>query len=155
QLQNSLKEGVRGSSTIGRGRLRNVLVVAEMATALILITGAGLLADSFAHLLHVNLGFSPRGVMTFPLSLPAARYTKPELQTAFYRRVLQRVETVPGVKSAAFVSFLPLTGAYRQSYFCPEGQICQGLGKDPLIAFWQVTATYFETMQTPLLRGRF
>jgi putative ABC transport system permease protein len=155
QLQDALKEGLRGSSTGGRGKLRQLLVTAEMATALILITGAGLLGDSFAHLLRVNLGFSPQGLVTFPLSLPSTRYAKHELQTAFYRQVLQRVQTVPGVESAAFVSFLPLTGAYRQSYFCPEGQVCQGIGKDPLIAFWQVSTGYFETMRTPLLRGRF
>jgi putative ABC transport system permease protein len=156
QLQESLKEGARGSSTGGtHGKLRSVLVIAEMATALVLITGAGLLADSFAHLLHVDLGFSPRGVMTFPLTLPATRYAKPEQQIAFYREVLQRVRSVPATQSAAFVSFLPLTGAYRQSYFCAQGQVCQGLGKDPLVAFWQVTAGYFETMRTPLIRGRF
>ena len=156
QLHESLKEGARGSSTGGsRGKLRNVLVIAEMATALVLITGAGLLADSFAHLLHVELGFSTRGVMTFPLTLPATRYAKPEQQITFYREVLQRVRSVPAVQSAGFVSFLPLTGAYRQSYFCAQGQVCQGLGKDPLVAFWQVTAGYFETMRTPLIRGRF
>ena len=156
QLHESLKEGVRGSSSGGsRGKLRSVLVVAEMATALVLITGAGLLGDSFAHLLHVDLGFSPHGVMTFPLTLPATRYVKPEQQIEFYREVLQRVRSVPAVRTAAFVSFLPLTGAYRLSYFCAQGQICQGLGKDPLVAFWQVTSGYFETMRTPLVRGRF
>jgi putative ABC transport system permease protein len=104
--------------------------------------------------MQVNLGFSPRDVTTFSLTLPATRYAKAELQTQFYRQVLQRVRSAPAVQSAAFVSFLPLTGAYRQSYFCAAGQICQGLGKDPLIAFWQVTSGYFETMRTPLLRGR-
>ena len=155
QLHESLKEGVRGSSSGGgRGRLRSAFVVAEMATALILITGAGLLADSFAHLMQVNLGLSPHGVTAFPLALPATRYAKPEQQTQFYRQVLQKLRAEPGVHSA-LVSFLPLTGAYRLSYFCAEGQICQGLGKDPLVAFWQVTDGYFETMRTPLLRGRF
>ena len=156
QLHDSLKEGVRGSSTGGRrGKLRGTLVVAEMAVALVLITGAGLLVESFARLMHVNLGFSPQGVTTFPIVLPSTRYAKPEQQAEFYRQALQRVRSLPEVQSAAFVSFLPLSGGYRLSYFCAEGQVCQGLGKDPLIAFWQVTAGYFETMHAPLVRGRF
>lgn len=156
QLHDSLKEGVRGSSSGGRrGRVRGVLVVAEMAVALILITGAGLLTESFARLLQVNLGFSSQGVTTFPIILPSTRYAKPEQQIEFFRQALQRVRSVPAVQSAAFVSFLPLSGGYRLSYFCAEGQFCQGLGKDPLLAFWQVTSGYFETMRAPLLRGRF
>jgi putative ABC transport system permease protein len=156
QLHDALKEGNRGSSGGGRrGKLRGTLVVAEMAVALILITGAGLLVESFARLMQVNLGFSPSGVMTFPISLPNTRYAKPEQQTEFYRQALQRVRSVPAVQGAAFVSFLPLSGGYRLSYFCAEGQVCQGLGKDPLIAFWQVTSGYFEAMRTPLLQGRF
>jgi putative ABC transport system permease protein len=156
QLHDSLKEGVRRSSTGGRrGKVRGALVVAEMAVALILITGAGLLAESFARLLQVNLGFSPQGVTTFPVILPSTRYAKTEQQTEFFRQALQRVRSLPAAESAAFVSFLPLSGGYRLSYFCAEGQVCQGLGKDPLLAFWQVTSGYFETMRAPLLRGRF
>jgi len=156
QLHESLKEGVRGSSIGGgRGRLRALLVVVEMATALVLISGAGLLMESFAHLMRVNLGFSPQGVTTFPLTLPASRYAPAERQTEFYRQLLERVRAVPEVQSAGLVSFLPLSGGYRLSYFCFEGQVCRGLGKDPLVAFWQVTPGYFETMHTPLLRGRF
>ena len=156
QLQDSLKEGVRGSSSGGRrGKLRGTLVAAEMAVALILITGAGLLGESFTRLLQVNLGFSPQGVTTFPIILPSTRYAKGEQQAEFYRQTLQRVRSLPAVESAAFVSFLPLSGGYRLSYFCAEGQVCQGLGKDPLIAFWQITGGYFETMRAPLLHGRF
>ena len=154
-LHDSLKEGTRGSSAGGsRGKFRGALVVAEMAVALILMTGAGLLVESFARLMHVNLGFSPHGVMTFPLTLPATRYSQPEQQIQFYRQLLDRVRAAPGVQSAGLVSFLPLSGGYRLSYFCAEGQVCQGLGKDPLLAFWQVSAGYLDTMRTPLIRGR-
>jgi len=156
QLHDSLKEGVRGSSSGGRrGRLRGTLVVAEMAVALVLITGAGLLGESFARLMQVNLGFSPQGITTFPMILPSTRYATAEQQSEFFRQALQRIRSVPAVQTAAFVSFLPLSGGYRLSYFCAEGQVCQGLGKDPLIAFWQVTSGYFETMRAPLLRGRY
>jgi putative ABC transport system permease protein len=155
-LHDSLKEGIRGSSAGGsRGKFRGALVIAEMAVALILMAGAGLLVESFARLMHVNLGFSPHGVMTFPLTLPATRYSQAEQQIQFYRQVLDRVRAAPGVQSAGLVSFLPLSGGYRLSYFCAEGQVCQGLGKDPLIAFWQVSAGYLDTMRTPLISGRF
>jgi putative ABC transport system permease protein len=155
ELQDSLKKGNRGSSTGGsRGKFLSGLVVSEMAVALILIAGAGLLAKSLERLLQVNLGFSPHGVMTFPLTLPATRYAKPEQQVEFYRQLLEHVRSVPTAKSAGLVSFLPLSGGYRLSYFCAEGQVCQGLGKDPLLAFWQVSTGYLETMGTPLLSGR-
>jgi putative ABC transport system permease protein len=156
QLHDSLKEGVRGSSSGGRrGRLRGTLVVAEMAVALVLITGAGLLGESFARLMQVNLGFSPQGITTFPIILPSTRYATAEQQSELFRQALRRIRSVPAVQTAALVSFLPLSGGYRLSYFCAEGQVCQGLGKDPLITFWQVTSGYFETMRAPLLRGRY
>jgi putative ABC transport system permease protein len=105
--------------------------------------------------MQVNLGFSPQGITTFPIILPSTRYATGEQQGEFFRQALQRIRSVPAVQAAAFVSFLPLSGGYRLSYFCAEGQVCQGLGKDPLIAFWQVTSDYFETMRAPLLRGRY
>jgi putative ABC transport system permease protein len=156
QLHDSLKEGIRGSS-VGRrqGRLRAVLVVTEIAVALVLMTGAALLGESFAHLMHVNLGFSPANVVTFPLTLPASRYVQPEKQVQFYRELLDHVHSIPTIQESGLVSFLPLSGGYRLSYFCPEGQVCQGLGKDPLVAFWQVAGKYFDTMRAPLVAGRY
>jgi putative ABC transport system permease protein len=126
-----------------------------MAVALVLVTGAGLLGESFARLMQVNLGFSPQAITTFPIILPSTRYAIAEQQSEFFRQALHRIRSIPAVQTAAFVSFLPLSGGYRLSYFCAEGQVCQGLGKDPLIAFWQVTSDYFETMRAPLLRGRY
>jgi putative ABC transport system permease protein len=155
QLHGALKEGLRGSTVGGsRRRFHAALVVAEISVALVLMTGAGLLIDSFARLTKVNLGFAPRGVLTFPIALPSSRYSQAEQQAAFFRLALLRVKSVPAVEAAGFVSFLPLSGGYRVSYFCIEGQICQGLGKDPLIAIWQVSPGYFEALGTPLLRGR-
>ena len=154
-LHDSLKEGIRGSSASGHGgRFRGALVAAEIAVALVLLTGSGLLIESFARLTQTALGFSPQNVMTYPLALPLSRYSMPESQSEFFRQALIRVKSIPAVESAGFVSFLPLSGAYRMSYFCPEGQICQGIGKDPLIAFWQVSPGYLQTMRTPLLHGR-
>jgi putative ABC transport system permease protein len=154
-LHQTLKEGTRGSSDGGhRGKLRAMLVVAEMAVALILMTGAGLLMQSFSRLMHVNPGFSSNNLMTFLVNLPPNRYAQPEIQRQFYRQLMQRVKTVPGIDSAGFTSYLPLSGAIRFVYFCPEGAVCQGVGKDPLIAMRQVSSGYFDTVRTPLLRGR-
>lgn len=154
-LHETLKEGTRGSSEGGhRGKLRGVLVVAEMAVALILMTGAGLLMQSFSRLMKVNPGFSSDHLMTFLVNLPPARYVQPEVQTQFYRQLFERVKSVPGVESAGFTSYLPLSGAIRFVYFCPEGMACQGVGKDPLIAVRQVSTGYFDTVRTPLIRGR-
>jgi putative ABC transport system permease protein len=151
----SLKEGARGSSEGGsRGKFRSLLVIAEVGIALVLMTGAGLLIESFAHLVRVDPGFSPRNLITFPINLPAARYPQPQQQAEFYRQILERLKTLPEVQQAGATSFLPLSGARRFVFFCPEGHVCQGVGKDPLIAMRQVTPDYFDTARTPLLKGR-
>ena len=155
ELQSSLKEGGRGSSEGGsRGRLRAGLVVAEVAVALVLMTGAGLLIESFARLVHVDPGFAAKGVMTFPLSLPSSRYGQPAQQSEFYRLLLEKVKSIPQVRAAGVTSHLPLSGAFRFVFFCPQGMACQGVGKDPTIALRQVSPSYFEALGTPLLRGR-
>jgi len=134
--------------------LRAILVIAEMAVALVLMTGAGLLMQSFSRLMKVNPGFSSDHRMTFQLNLPPNRYTDPEIQRQFYRQLIERVKTLPGVESAGVTSYLPLSGAIRFVYFCPEETVCQGVGKDPLTALRQVSTEYFEAVHTPLLQGR-
>jgi len=154
-LQGTLKEGSRGSSAGGsRGRLRSLLVVAEMAVALVLMTGAGLLIESFSRLMQTNPGFSSANLMTFPLNLPPNRYGTPEQQALFYRQLVEHVKSVRGVEAAGITSYLPLSGAARFVYFCPEGLVCQGIGKDPTTALRQVSADYFAAVRTPLLKGR-
>jgi putative ABC transport system permease protein len=154
-LQETLKEGRRGSSEGGgRGRFRALLVVAEMGIALVLMTGAGLLIESFSRLMQVNPGFSPKNLMAFPLTLPPSRYFKPEFQAQFYRQLLEHIRAMPEVQSAGITSYLPLSGAIRFVFVCPEGRVCEGIGKDPTSAVRQVSAGYFETVRTPLLSGR-
>jgi putative ABC transport system permease protein len=154
-LHDVLKEGGRTSSAGGvRNRFRSVLVIAEVAVALILMTGAGLLIQSFARLMQVDPGFDASNVMTFPISLPKARYGEAALQAQFYQQVLARVRTLPGVQTAAFASSVPLAGVTPYIFFCPEGMACQGIGKDPVIAQGRVSAGYFESMRSSLLRGR-
>jgi putative ABC transport system permease protein len=154
-LQETLKEGRQGSSEGGgRGRFRALLVVAEMGIALVLMTGAGLLIESFSRLMQVNPGFSPENLMAFPLTLPPSRYSKPEFQAQFYRQLLEHIRAMPEVQSAGITSYLPLSGAIRFVFVCPEGRVCEGIGKDPTSAVRQVSAGYFETVRTPLLSGR-
>ncbi len=155
ELQETLKEGSRGSSQGGhRARFRAFLVVAEIGMALVLMTCAGLLIKSFARLMRVNPGLSANNVMTFPLTLPPVRYPQAQQQEAFYRQLLERVKTIPGVQAAGATSYLPLSGSARFGFFCPEGHACLGIGKDPIIAMRQVSTGYFDTVRTPLLRGR-
>jgi len=155
QLHETLKEGARGSSQGGLfGRVRSALVVAEMAVALVLMTGAGLLMQSFSRLMKVNPGFSYDHRMTFAINLPPHRYAQPDQQSRFYRQLLERVKTLPAVDSAGVTSYIPLAGPVRFVHFCAEGMVCQGIGKDPIIALRQVSPGYFDAVRTPLLQGR-
>jgi putative ABC transport system permease protein len=121
---------------------------------MVLVTSAGVLVKSFANLMRVDPGFDASDVMTFSMNLPPARYPEPAKQAEFYRRLVESVEALPGVQSAGVVNFLPMIGATRFKFFCPEGAVCQGVGKDPIIALRQVTPDYLKTMRIPLLRGR-
>ncbi len=154
ELHNTLKEGTRGSTEGGRGKFRSALIVAEMSIAIVLMTGAGLLIESFTHLMQVNPGFSPQNLMTFPLNLPPDRYAQAPQQAEFYRQLIERVKAMPETESVGLTSYLPLAGPIRFIYFCPEGRACEGIGKDPLIAIRQVSSEYFDTVRTPLLHGR-
>jgi putative ABC transport system permease protein len=154
-LHDTLKEGGRGSADgSARSRFRSLLVVAEVAVALVLMTGAGLLIKSFARLMQVNPGFQSQSLMTFPVTLPRARYAGADQQAQFYQQMLEQTRTLPGVQSAGFASTVPLGGVTPYIFFCPEGMACQGIGRDPVIAQSHVSPGYFETMHTPLLRGR-
>jgi putative ABC transport system permease protein len=154
-VNETLKESGRGSNEGRKSRSsRAALVIVKVAVAVVLATGAGLLMKSFGNLMHVDPGFSPSGVTTFLMTLPKSRYPQPPQQAEFYRRLVDSAQTLPGVQSAGASSFLPLAGALRYVYFCPEGTVCQGLGKDPVIAVRQITPDYLQTMRIPLLRGR-
>jgi putative ABC transport system permease protein len=154
-LHEVLKEGGRGSTDSGSGgRARRVMIVAEVAVAVVLVTGGGLLIKSFVQLMRVNPGFDSHNVLTLPITLPSGRYAAPEKRAQFVRELLDRIEGLPGVESAAGVSHLPLLSVSRFVFFCPEGRVCQGIGKDPTISMRQVTPNYFRTMRIALLRGR-
>jgi predicted permease len=149
----ALKEGGRSGSRAGsRDRLRNALVVAEIALALVLLTGAGLLIRSAVALSGVDPGFDPRGVVAGRISLPASAYESPEAVARTFERIVESAARVPGVASAALVSGAPLEGASSNG-LVPEGR---PLGLESAINSLMrlVTPDYFATMRVELAQGR-
>jgi putative ABC transport system permease protein len=148
-----LKEGLPDRGR-GGSRLRRLLVVSEMALAVLLLVGAGLLVRSFARLLEVHPGFQPANLLTLRLDLPDAKYSKKEDSEAFYRELLGRVRNLPGVESAAAVSRLPLNGANYNLEFFPEGRPPAPNERFMSAEFRVASPDYFRTMGIALLRGR-
>src|SRR6266853_1838209 len=124
ELTEALNEGGRGS-TVGtrRNRLRNGLVIAEVALALVLLSGAGLLIKSFVRLQDVNPGFNSRNVLTFEVSLPKMQYPDDSSIVRFNNEAQRRIAALPGVQAAGFGTILPLAGTNSDSSFAIEGQI--------------------------------
>ena len=152
-LSEKLKEGDRGS-TAGHARLRNGLIVSEVALALILLIAAGLLIESFAQLARVRPGFNPESLITFNIALPDNPYRDRAKASAFFEQVVRRIETIPGVKSAAAGNVLPLSGAEEIDGFQIEGRPAPPPGQITTANFRWVTPHYFSTLQIPLQRGR-
>ncbi len=158
-VNNSLKEaGTRGSSSgAGRRRVRNTLVVAEVALAVVLVIGAGLLMRSFANLMRVDAGFDRSKMVTFGLVLPGARYPVPQ-RVPFYARLTDRLRQIPGVQAVSLMSGLPPLRAVNANDTDFE-HISNGDAGDDTPAenvdYWQfVTHEYVETMGIPVARGR-
>ena len=153
--QDALREGGRTSSGGPRTRLlRNALVVCEMAIALVLLAGAGLLVKSFIKLESVDPGLSVDGVLTLRLWIPDARYAEDVRQIRFYDEVLRRTAALPGVTAAALTSDLPLTGSDSFLAFAIEGRPDAKPYEGPESGFHQVSPGYFRVLGIPLLRGR-
>ncbi len=152
-LGRALKQGSQGSGDgPDRGRLRALLVIAEIAMALVLVACAALLIRSVSRLTAVDPGFDPAGRLTLKVWLPSARYgTGPE-QTAFYDRVLAKMETLPGVDAAGLVSTLPL-GDFDRVSIDAEG-LAIPEGQEPDVDRYIVTPGYLSAMGIPLTAGR-
>jgi putative ABC transport system permease protein len=158
-LAGTLTEGGRaGTSGSARQRFRRGLVMAQIALALMLVTGAGLLLRSFVQLTGVDPGFDPEHLLTARIELSSGRYETKEQARAFYEQLLTRVEALPGVRSAAAVRALPMTGRLDIGdwSFVLEGKhSTPPLPSEWHPADWQaVTPDYFQTMGIPLLQGR-
>jgi putative ABC transport system permease protein len=153
-LNESLKETERGASGgVGRVRARGLLVISEVALALVLLIGAGLLIKSFVRLQRVELGFNPENVLTMQLSLPFANYKEPNQVTAFYTQLTERVRHLPGVQAVGIVSRLPLAGDRSTSSLAIEGRPVE-TGKSPEAHFRIITPDYFRAMGMVLRDGR-
>jgi putative ABC transport system permease protein len=152
----SLKEGYRGASSgAGHRRLRNALVVAEVALALVLLVGAGLLIQSVARLQRVDLGFDPDRLLTFRVELGWAAYGTLEKTTAFHRRVLERLQSLPGVRGVTFDNNLPMSGKPRDPYAVRlAGQSPDEEARNPYVNVHLIGPAYFATMRIPLRSGR-
>ena len=156
ELTEALKEGGRSSTQgTGRNRLRNGLVIAEVALALVLLSGAGLLMKSFARLQHVSPGFNPRNALTFELSLPKIQYPDDQSIVRFNNEAQRRIAAVPGVQAAGFSTILPLAGTNADSSFAIEGRPSNDRNPSPDEEKRQVSPDYFRALQIPLIKGRF
>ena len=153
-VSEALKEGSRASTaSFARHRLRSALVVVEIALALVLLVGAGLLIRSFALLRAVDPGFQPEGVLTMRIELPEARYKEVEKQRQFRLRLLEGLNAQPGAQ-AALISELPMTDYRLTHNFAIEGRPPVAVGSEPDVETRSISRTYFQTMKIPLLAGR-
>ena len=154
-LNDTLQEGGRrDDSGATRHRLRNLLVVAEVAIALVLLTGAGLLVKSFVHLQQVNPGFNSQNVLTLRLALPSYRYAGEEQTKVFTTELLHRVKNLPGVDSVAITTALPLSRTEAASSFIVEGQPRPPDANLPIANWRVVSPEYFQVLSIPLMQGR-
>ena len=153
ELTESLKEGGRGSGEgARRNRIRGVLVVGEMAVAVVLLVGAGLLIQSLWRLRQVSPGFQPQNVLTFVVGVPDVKYTT-EKQAQFYNDLTSRIKTLPGVQVASNVIPLPLSGDRFSISFVIDGRPVAE-GDEPSADFFAANVGYFRTMGIPIIKGR-
>ncbi len=155
-LNSALKEGGRGAvAESGQRRLSSLLVITEMAMAMVLLIGAGLLLRSFAHLLDVKPGFTTENLLTMQIGLPNVAYQEPQKRAAFMQQLETSLRGAPEVASVGFVTRLPLMSTLNNitSYMAIEGREVPA-GERPEIDFRRASTGYFQTMGIPLLSGR-
>jgi len=156
-LSASLQQGGRVAAS-GSTRTRKILIVSEVALAVVLLVGAGLLTRTLWALAHVPLGFNPEGVMTLRTSLPVSAntpYRNFPARSDFYRRVLEKIVTIPGVVSAGYTTFLPLTNPGGTSPFVVEGAPPLPPGQSNDANHRVISPDYFKTLGVRLRAGRF
>ncbi len=155
ELQSGLKEGGRGSGGNARwNRMRGGFVVAQVAFSILLLIAAGLLIRSFGKLLRSELGFESKNMLTLEYRLPRTKYKEVDAPWNFHRQVLDRVQEIPGVKSAAVVRGLPFTGNTGTSGIALLDREVPPAGREPQVLFTLASGGFFDTAQIPLIRGR-
>ncbi len=154
-LQSSLKAGGRGGDGAAHGKaLRSGLVVGQMALALMLLVGAGLMVRTLQALGDVELGFDPTGVLAVRLNLPSNRYQTPEQRSAFFRSLESQLAATPGVGAVGSNSNLPLSGSNGDVDFVVEGQPIPEPGNENILWFRRTTPGYFDAIGIEIIRGR-
>ncbi len=143
-----------GGAIGGKGDIRNAFVALQLALCIVLLVGAGLLARSLERLQREKLGFEPENLLTAEYRLPATKYQTDEQIAQFTSAVIERIRAVPGIRSAALLSSVPLSGNWGTTSYLPEGQTPPGNGVLPTTQLNVVTDAFFQTMGIPLLRGR-
>ena len=158
-LQGVLKESGRGSTgSRSHNRFRSLLVVSEVALALMLLIGAGLLINSFLRLQKTTLGFNPQNTLTMEIMLPfmpPSPYAEDEQRmSGFFTNAIDRIATLPGVTAAGATTSLPLSGGVQSAKFTARELPVPAPGQEPTAQYAVITPDYFRTVETPLLRGR-
>ena len=153
-LAESLREGARGAtSSVYTTRTRGLLVIVEVALALVLLVGAGLLIQSFVRLQQVALGFDPRNVLTFNVAMPTDSSTSPPQIARFYQQLTERLRALPGVTNASVVFQLPLSGSGATTGLTIDGRAANPSDR-PTGVIHMVGPEYFQTMGIPVVKGR-
>lgn len=154
-LREALNEGSRGSTAgPGQHRLRGALVAIEIALALLLLVGSGLLLRSFARMQEVPPGFQPDHLFVADIPLSQTAYAKPEDRYQFFDRLVERAGTLPGVRSAAAASYLPVSGGGSVIHFNITGRPPKSPHEFVAAGYRTITPKYLETLGVPLLQGR-
>ncbi|MGH9940805.1 MAG: ABC transporter permease [Pyrinomonadaceae bacterium] len=154
-LNESLKESGKSNMASSRsGRARKVFVVAEVALALVLLVGAGLMIKSFMRLQAVEPGFDAENLLTMQLRLTPAKYREPNRRIAFFREAVARIEALPGVRSVGTVSFLPIASLGAATDFTIEGKPAPAAGDAPVTEVRVTDENFFRTMNIPVIAGR-
>jgi len=151
----AMREGSAGSGRGARGhRVRAVLVVTELALALVLLVGSTLLIQSVARVRAVNPGFDANQLLVVPLEPPEGRYDTPEKLAAVYERIREAVGALPGVRSAAMINHMPMTGTGVTTRLEIPGRPAPAAGEEPSAVYRLVDSRYFGTIGQPVIRGR-
>jgi putative ABC transport system permease protein len=154
-LRESLNESSRGSTTDRAGRrIRSILIVSEIAVAMLLLVGAGLLLRSFERLQRVASGFPTDHLLAADIPLSPTAYQKPEQKFEFYDRLLRRIAALPGVRSSGAASFLPMSGSGSVIHFNIYGRPPKNAHEFISAGYRTMTPNYLETLGVPLLAGR-
>ncbi|MCI0486738.1 MAG: ABC transporter permease [Blastocatellia bacterium] len=152
-LTEALKEGGRASAASSRNRLRSLLVVTEIALALVLLVGAGLMMRSLMKLLEVDPGFKTENLLTMTVSLPSGKFTEASQVVEFHKQLISRVESLPGVTGAGTVNILPLIGGNTTRFYV-EGEPVPPPGEETESNLRTAGSNYFRVMGIPLIKGR-